>query len=143
GGSAPHFVHRRPVLDWHHDLDVARAPAFDALGQAIAITLGDPGCPVQGVTFQGNCSIAGAFCGRPDWPDGWRGACYHADDGVGWIRRFDFDPQDRLLGVQLFAQPVGKVMWICEQPDDGSLWYIDYGITGTAAIHRISYFGAN
>lgn len=141
--SAPHFVHRRPALDWDHDDPIARAPAFDGNGAAVAITLEQPGCPVAGATFAGNCSMGGAFAGAADWPDPWRDAYYHADYGLGWLRRMDLSPDSQLLGVELFAQPVGKVVWVTSRPDDGTLWYIDYGSQGDAHVHRIAFYGDN
>jgi glucose/arabinose dehydrogenase len=140
---APLHVHARPALEWRHVLEEARAPDYDAAGLAIAVPLGEPDCPVQGLPFAGNCSMAGAIAGAGSWPAPFGGSYYHADFGLGWIRRLDLDAGGHPLSVEPFAEPVGQIVALAAHPDDGALWYVDYGLTGNAHLHRIAWSGGN
>ncbi|MBM3984856.1 MAG: hypothetical protein FJ296_04070 [Planctomycetes bacterium] len=141
--TVPLHVHERPALEWRHGLQEARAPSYDAAGLAIAVPLGEPDCPVQGEPFAGNCSMAGAVAGVGSWPAPFAGSYYHADFGLGWIRRLELDPDGGLLSVEPFAEPVGQIVALAAHPDDGALWYVDYGLTGSAHLHRIAWSGGN
>jgi hypothetical protein len=140
---APLHVHARPALEWRHVLQEARAPSYDASGLAVAVPLGQPDCPVQGQPFAGNCSMAGASAGAGTWPAPYAGSYYHADFGLGWIRRLELDASGVPLAVEPFAEPAGPVVALAAHPDDGALWYVDYGLTGSAHLHRIAWSGDN
>src|SRR5207253_6415 len=55
--SIPQFLHVRPVLDWNHGAAVTRTPIYGPSGDAQIANVGDPGSPVSGTPFAGNCAI--------------------------------------------------------------------------------------
>lgn len=141
--GTPVFVHHRPALDWLHEGEHARVPVYDGGGAAALLEIGDPGAGVEGDTFGGNCSIGGAWYPGGSFPDEYDGVLFHADYGAGWIRVLRFDGSDRLASVEPFAVAAGKLTWVDVAPSDGSLWYIDYKLTGKAQLHHVQYSADN
>jgi len=142
---APLFVHERPVLMWQHGGE-AYVPTYDASGLAAITQLGTPESPVSGDSFFGNCSIGGTWYTGSVFPAEYHGTYFHADYGGGWIRSLEFSADDRLLAVRPFADTVGRIVSLRENPADGSLWYINYtdlGDLGTSRLHRIRYLSGN
>jgi glucose/arabinose dehydrogenase/PKD repeat protein len=136
--SIPHFVHRRPALDWKHDTGPARAGIFSGTNAAV-INVGASGSPVSGSTFPGNCSIGGVWYTRADFPPEYRNIYYHADYGEQWIKMFTFDANHRLSRVQDFATSAGGLVFVTSDPVGGGLYYIPW----TSDIMRVRYAAAN
>jgi hypothetical protein len=59
--SIPQFLHTRPVLDWNHSSAITRTPIYGPSGDAQIANVGDPGSPVSGTPFRGNCAIGGGL----------------------------------------------------------------------------------
>jgi glucose/arabinose dehydrogenase len=139
---APLFTHHRPVLSWEHAGD-AFVPIYDAFGQADSVKLGDPGAPVTGASFAGNCSIGGVWYTGSSFPAQYQGKYFHGDYGLGWIQSLDFDGNDALLDIAPFANAVGSIVALDMGPDDGHIYYLDHGAGGQSSIRRIRFDPSN
>lgn len=124
--SVPTFEHALPVLDWHHSWDDVRVPVFEN-GVLVTRLLGSPSSGIPGPQFHGGASVGGCWHSGLSFPASYGPCYYHADYGIGWIRRFQFDAQDRLLAVHDLTQTVYPVM-LLEDPDDHALLYL--GLNG-------------
>ncbi|MBK8100288.1 MAG: PQQ-dependent sugar dehydrogenase [Planctomycetes bacterium] len=121
--GTPTFVHQMPVADWHHHQVDARVPVFLGIDPTFA-TIGTAPAGVTGTPFVGNASMAGCWHSGQTFP-GIPPSYYHADFGGGWIKRFEFDTQDQLLGIHHFAT-VDSPLMLAEHPHDHSLCYVAY-----------------
>lgn len=137
------FVHTRPAVAWPHfsNSEHAQVKTYDASGVAATAALGSPGCPVTGESFQGNCSIGGAWYPTGSFPAEYHNSYFQADFTAGWIRNFVFDSDDGLVMVRDFLKSGGFIVGVASSPADGSLYYLTTvdaaGVEG--AIHRIYY----
>ena len=138
--GTPTFMHRRPAISWGHggSLDT-RVPGFDDDGEAIFFQLGQPGCPVAGAPFGGNCAAGGLWIEGSAF--GPVSGSYLAADfrTVGWMRELDFDQNDVLQSVNVFGS-VGSPVAFNRDPRDGSLLYVAYLFN---EVRRIRYTGSN
>jgi glucose/arabinose dehydrogenase len=139
---APLFTHQRPLLAWEHAGD-AYTPIYDAFGQADKVKLGDPGSPVAGASFAGNCSIGGVWYTGSSFPAQYQGKYFHGDYGLGWIQSLEFTGSDALLSVSPFANAVGSIVALDMGPDDGHLYYLDHGAAGQSSIRRVRFDPSN
>jgi len=130
--SVPHFVHRRPALDWKHGTGPARSGIFSG-GDAAVIEVGAAGSPVSGSSFAGNCSIGGGWYTNPDFPSAFRNVYFHADYGEQWIKMFTFDGNNQPTAVQTFASGAGGLVFATSDPVNGGLYYIPW----TSGIMRV------
>ncbi|MCP3919711.1 MAG: PKD domain-containing protein [bacterium] len=120
--GTPTFMHHRPVLDYrHHGVEEVRLPVFQG-NQAAFAFLGDPGAPVAGTPFAGNCGVAGLWHSGRGLDATHRGLFFALDFRDDWIRALRFDDEDRLLEI-LDVGPVPDPVAIAEDPADGSLVY--------------------
>ena len=136
--SIPHFVHRRPAMDWKHDTGPARTGTFSGTNATVT-TIGASGSPVSGTSFPGNCSIGGVWYMNADFPADYRNVYYHADWGEGWIKKIRFDSNNKPLSIEDFATGGGGVVFVTSDPINGGLYYISW----TNAIKRVRYTSSN
>jgi len=136
--TIPHFLNRRPALDWKHDSGPARTGIYSGNNAAV-INVGAAGSPVSGSTFAGNCSIGGIWYTNTAFPELYRNTYFHADYGEGWIKNFTFDTNDRPVAVRDFLGGGGGVVFVTVDPKTGDLFYISW----TTSIHRVHYSAGN
>lgn len=141
--SIARFVHRRPALAWQHG-DRGPSPAtfvkdYDAQGAASVWSIAEPGAPVAGEPFAGNCSIGGAWYSGFTYPEPFRDVYFHADFGEGWIRALEFDEEHELVALHPFASDAQSVTYLATDPAETALYFLEYE---NHEIHRILY-GAN
>ncbi|WP_080239804.1 putative Ig domain-containing protein [Spirosoma rigui] len=130
------FTHARPTLDWLHNPDNARVPAFDG-SNPIFRTIGTPGAPA-GTPFSGYASIGGAYYTGSQFPAAYQNTYFFADFGQNWIRNLSLQGT-QVQEVRTFA-PSGfgqNIVDLEVNPLDGSLIYV----STTGQIVRISYGG--
>ncbi len=130
------FMHSRPAVDWRGQ---ARAPSFDANGNATVSLVGAAGSPVLGPQFSGTASTGGTWYTRGDFPVGWRNTYFHADYGGGWIKSFVFDANNRPSLVQNFVDPGNAVVFIGTSPTTDGLFYVKWG----DRVRRVIYNPGN
>lgn len=138
--STPRFMHRRPALDFFHQVSQgpARVGIFTA-GVADEIGIDDPASPVPGPNFGGNASVAGAWYTGTAFPLMYHSTFFHTDYAHGWIRNCVFDASDNLLEVRNFATDRGFVLGMAAHPLDGALYYANLSNQGVFAVRRIRY----
>lgn len=122
--SIPTFFHTRPVIDWRHGTAQSRCAGFNG-NTPVTYDLDAPGSPVPGPRFAGNSSTGGTWLTGAGWPLGYQNTYFQADYGGAWIRRFNFDAQDRPTAGFNFGTGMGAVVFLKEGPD-GGLWYVRY-----------------
>ncbi len=118
------FFHARPAVDWRHGTAQSRCGGFSGT-TAVTHDLDAPGSPVPGPRFAGNSSTGGTWITGTGWPIGYQNTYFHADYGGAWVRRFNFDVQDRPVQGFNFGSNMGAVVFLKEGPD-GALWYVRY-----------------
>ncbi|MBL8729294.1 MAG: PQQ-dependent sugar dehydrogenase, partial [Planctomycetes bacterium] len=133
--TTPTFEHTPPVLEWHHTIDDARVPVFEN-GHLVARQLGTPASGIPGPQFHGGCSVGGCWHSGLSFPGTFGPCYYHADFEHGWIRRLEFDAQDRLLAVHDLAE-VDFPMMLGEHPVDHSLVYV--GLPSNVQLRKLSF----
>ena len=138
--SIPQFLHTRPVLDWEHGFSVARTPIYGPSGDAQIANVGDPGSPVSGTPFGGNCAIAGTWYTGTNFPAAYQNLFYFADWAAQRIKTLALDANNKPFALGDFAVDAGAVVNIVQHPTDGTLYYITYNYTG-GALKQLSYTG--
>ena len=138
--SIPQFLHTRPVLDWNHDSAITRTPIYGPSGDAQVANVGDPGSPVSGTPFSGNCAIGGTWYTGTNFPAAYQNLYYFADWGQGLINTLTFDANNKPVALANFATAAGAVVDMVQHPVDGTLYYITYDYTG-GALKQLSYTG--
>ncbi|OLB02564.1 MAG: hypothetical protein AUH08_02830 [Verrucomicrobia bacterium 13_2_20CM_54_12] len=138
--SIPQFLHVRPVLDWNHGAAVTRTPIYGPSGDAQIANVGDPGSPVSGTPFAGNCAIGGTWYTGTNFPAAYQNRYYFADWGQGLIKTLTFDANNKPVALGSFATAAGSVVDMVQHPVDGTLYYITYDYTG-GALKQLSYTG--
>ena len=132
----PTFVHARPTLDWHHDNDTPRYPAFAANGSAVGVVIDSPipgtsqtlvkmdppGSPL----FRGNASTGGVWYTGTDFPLTYHNTYFHADFGGRWIKNIVLDENDRPSFVRPFMSDAGRIVFLTTHPLDGQLYYVGF-----------------
>ncbi|MEK6642891.1 MAG: PQQ-dependent sugar dehydrogenase [Planctomycetota bacterium] len=137
--SVPHYVHRRPALDWFHSTGPSRTGIY-AGNNAAEINIGAPGSPVAGPQFGGKCSIAGFWYTGSMFPIQYQNTFFNGDFDNGWIRNFVVNPTDNLTTVSDFAtNNTGAIVCFAPHPTDGSVYYVDYNVAGQAVVKRLAY----
>lgn len=140
-GTLALFEHARPVIDWGHDAGPARLPVFSG-NSASTITMGTPGAPVPGNSFGGNSSIGGAWYPTGGvYPAAYHGCYFHADFVAGWIKRFRFDAEDRLLVISEFALngSFPGIVSLAVNPADSLLYFVQLRFDGSTSVRKIEY----
>jgi glucose/arabinose dehydrogenase/PKD repeat protein len=132
--NIPHFVHRRPAIDWKHTTGPARTGIFSG-SNADVIEIGASGSPVSGTPYPGNCSIGGVWYSNTDFPLPYRNVYFHADYGEQWIKMFSFDANNKPVSAQDFAGGAGGLVFVTSDPVNGGLYYIPW----TSGIMQVRY----
>ena len=124
--STPTFIHHRAAIEWQHAglLPGTRVPIFNGNAAATAV-LGDPDSPAVGTPFNGDCATAGFWHSGVGFPAPYGGLYFAADCAQNWIRAFRFGPDNELEEVFDFHDILSPI-FLREDPNDGSLIYIDY-----------------
>ena len=130
--SIPQFLHTRPVLDWNHSSAITRTPIYGPSGDAQIANVGDPGSPVSGTPFKGNCAIGGTWYTGTNFPAAYQNLFYFADWGQGLINTLTFDANNKPVALGSFATNAGAVVDMVQHPVDGTLYYITYDYNGGA-----------
>jgi glucose/arabinose dehydrogenase len=107
-----------PSLAWHH--------SNSALGQP-------PG-------YTGVAAVGGVFYAGDQYPADYRGRCFYADYGAGWIRVATFGGSDNLITTAGFGTSMDAPVDLVAHPIDHDIHYVS--IT-TGEIRRIRYTGAS
>src|SRR5262249_12283992 len=141
--NAPVFKHHPPAIAWLHKDIGTYTPVYDAAGKGTYVAIGTPGAPVQGEQFAGFCSMGGAFNRGGTSPPDFPGAPFHAARGLGGTRVSRCDGADKPVSVDGFAESAGPVVAIAMSPQDGRLYYINYGNTGSSDVRRIGFVIGN
>ena len=131
------FVHTRPALDWKPALRRQREPGlFDGSGNAQVVGVGEPGSPVSGPAFGGNCSTGGV----------WYTTASPSVSEHLFSRRVRSDVDQKLRprcqrstdrGATLRSGRRPPTVSIATNPVAGGLYFVDYAAT----LHKISYVG--
>lgn len=140
--TVPVLRHLRGAITWSHHT-TATIPIFDGSGEAAEIVIDDPQSPVAGESFIGSASIGGSWYSGAAFPSTYRNTYFQGDYAAGWIRNFVFDNEQNLLEVREFAEPVGRIVHMEQNRDDGALYYLDYTQSGVADFRRIRYAVGN
>jgi len=139
--SLNRFMHARPLIDWVHQGNNARAAAFTG-NDAAAIALGAPGSPLTGPLFGGNSPGGAAWYRGTDFPPEYRDSLFFADFVRPWIRRVVFDTNGVPVEIRPFASgsEVAGVVDLATDPLTGGLTYIKYTESaGGAQVRRVLY----
>ncbi|MFK7935646.1 MAG: PA14 domain-containing protein [Saprospiraceae bacterium] len=128
--------HVLPKIDW-------RNGAARAYRNGSIVNIGSTSVP--GPSFGGNCSIGGTWYSSDDFPSQWQNSYFHADYGGDWIKQIVFDANDQPTRVRNFKSGADRIVFIAEDPINGSMYYIG-GAAGNSAnssnvIRQISYTG--
>jgi glucose/arabinose dehydrogenase/PKD repeat protein len=136
--SIPHWMHARPIIDYHHaNNGSARTGVFNGSAAAVSI-LGTIGCPIAASSFNGRAATAGAFFSTADFPAEYRGAFFHADFVAGWIKAMTLTSDDRPQQIRPFASGTGPIVFLGTHPTSGALYYVTFN----GNVRRIIYGGA-
>ena len=114
------FAHRRPEIEWRHNLPQTRIPNFDSNGTAGFSRLEQVNAPVQGEAFGGNSVTGGAMVMDARWPAEWRGMIF-ADYVFGWMRVARLDDQGNPVEIRMFDGTAGSITSIVHDPFSGDL----------------------
>jgi glucose/arabinose dehydrogenase len=139
-GSHNRYIHARPSLDWRHGQNIARVGKFDVNGVAINPTIGTPASETVGSPFGGNCSAGGVwYTGVANsFPPAYKNSFIAADYGGQWIRKIAIDYTDVVTKVDGFGTGMGAVVFLAENPLDGTLVCVN---VGGNTVRKISYGG--
>ena len=72
-------------------------------GDAQIANVGDPGSPVSGTPFAGNCAIGGTWYTGTNFPAAYQNLYYFADWGQGLIKTLTFDANNKPVALNSFA----------------------------------------
>ena len=111
------------LIDWTHEVNIARVGKFDGNGFATSPTIGTAESEVVGSPFKGNCSVGGIwYTGAGNsFPPEYKNTFIAADYAGNWIRRLSIDFTDVVTRVDNFVTNAGAVVCLTENPLDGSL----------------------
>jgi glucose/arabinose dehydrogenase len=136
-GTGNQYFHRRPAIDWKHEVDSARVGIFSGNNARIA-QIGSAASNVTGQPFPGNCSVAGMFYTGTLFPVNYRNTFFQADLGGRWIKCFSIDFTDVVTKVEHFAIGFNAITCVTMNPLDGTLVTVDVGAEN---VRRITYGG--
>ena len=124
------WAHQRP------DVAVARegggkgfrVSIFNEEGNPVEKIIGDADVPIAGETHEyfGSCAIAGGFYEGNTFPETYHDKLFFADYTGGWIKVFDLNEGDEIVGVADFFSDTIKISHVELNPHDGSLYFVDY-----------------
>ena len=141
-GTGERYIHHRPILDWQHFVDTARVPVFSGNNVATAL-IGTPESGVNGVPFQGNCSIGGPWYSGSNFPAEYSNHYFVADHDQKWIRAVGVDFTDVVTEVKNFGGGFLGTVCITMNPLDGSMVVVELGDFASIlpTIKQIKYGG--
>ena len=141
--AANPFVETVPMIAWSNKEwntpSRTHLLGFNENGQLSPIEISEADSPVEGATFDGNSSVAGAFYEEGSFPEKYHGAYFHADYGGAWIRTFYFDDNFELQSVEPFHNVSEAIIHLVAHPSDGCLYYISLKDGGQ--LRKICYGG--
>ena len=70
----------------------------------------EPGSPVSGTPFRGNCAIGGTWYTGTNFPAAYQNLYYFADWGQGLIKTLSFDANNKPVALGNFATAAGAVV---------------------------------
>ena len=133
----PTFRHSRPTIDWNHNVDTPRYPAFAPSNEPVPVIIDSP---IPGTTqilvqmdppgsplFRGNASAGGVWYTGADFPPQYQNTYFHGDYGGRWIKNFVLDENEQPLFVRPFLSDAGSIVAIATHPIEGQLYYIRWG----------------
>ena len=123
--SESSFEHRRPDIEWRHNIPQTRIPNFDANGTADFSQMGTPSSPVAGNAFAGNSVTGGAMVIDSRWPSEWQGMIF-ADYVFGWMKYARLDEAGEPVEIRPFDSTAGAVTSIVHDPFSGDLLAVRY-----------------
>ena len=136
-GNANRFFHRVPALDWKHGVDSARVKKFTGNTLGVA-QIGTTASGVTGAPFRGNAASGSCWYTGNLFPASYKNTYMQADYGGNWLKNFGIQYVDQVQDVNAFGTGFGAIVCLTENPLDGSLFYVDLGLS---SIKRISYGG--
>ncbi|HEY0978788.1 MAG TPA: PKD domain-containing protein [Flavobacteriales bacterium] len=122
--NIPTWFHSRPAIDWRHGTAQSRCAGFNG-NTPVTYDLDAVNSPVPGPRFAGNAAGGSAWITGQGWPVGYQNTYFQADYGGAWIRRFNFNAQEKPTAGFNFGTAMGAVVFLKEGPD-GGLWYVKY-----------------
>ncbi len=141
-GNARHNIHARPVLDWlQAEVGIgpnARVGIFSVNGADSIASIGTAGSGVTGALFNGNASTGGIWYTGSSFPPEYTNTFLLADYGEKWIKKITFDITNKVTRVDAFANNIGSVVCMAENPVDGSVVYVD--VVG-GMVNKITFGG--
>ena len=136
-GTGPRYVHRRPAIDFKHEVNSSRVGIFSGNNAALA-EIGTPASGVIGTPFAGNCALAGVWYTGNNFPPKYRNTFLLVDETAKWIKRFTIDYTDVITRVDNLVMVFANITTLAENPVDGTLAAVD--ITNNA-VKKIQYGG--
>ncbi|MEP7375510.1 MAG: Ig-like domain-containing protein [Chitinophagaceae bacterium] len=136
-GTGPRYVHRRPAIDFKHEVASSRVGIFTGNTAALA-EIGTPASGVVGTPFAGNCSLAGVWYTGDNFPPDYKNTFLLVDETARWIKRFTIDYTDVITRVSDLVMVFANITSLAENPIDGTLAAVD--IT-TNSVKKIQYGG--
>ncbi|MBS1608839.1 MAG: PQQ-dependent sugar dehydrogenase [Bacteroidetes bacterium] len=137
------FVHHRPAIDWIHSSlgpDSARIGIFNGNTAAVA-QLGSPESGVEGNPFTGFCTVGGVWYTGTTFPAQYQNTFFFADYANHWINVLTMKNSVELQKVEKFADNFNALVFLTQNPMDGSLVVIDYYSSLGTRFYKISYGG--
>jgi len=132
------FMHKRPVIDWNHNVaGPSRTGVFTGETAAV-VNLGASGSPVSGPQFGGSSSTGGVFYTGDVFPAEYKNTYFHGDYSAGWIKNVTVDGQNKPSAVKNFIDSGAIVVAMATHPTDGALYYVDF----RGEIRKV-YFSSN
>ena len=136
-GTGPRYVHRRPAIDFKHEVNSSRVGIFNGNNAALA-EIGTPQSGVVGTPFAGNCALAGVWYTGNNFPPEYKNTFLLVDETARWIKRFTIDYTDVITRVDNLVMVFANITTLAENPVDGTLAAVD--ITNNA-VKKIQYGG--
>lgn len=119
--------HSRPKLDWRNC-----TPRASIDNEIVLI---GPSATVSGPSYQGNCSMGGAWYTADDFPPEYKNTYFFIDYGAQWIKNATFDENDNPVSVRNVLENVGSITYIETSPTNGGLYYVN----NASLIWRVSF----
>ncbi len=121
------FVHTRASLSYANInnpfiMTDTYTPAYDDMGNALALSLIADDSPIESDTFSGFANLGGTFYTGDKFPEDYREPMYVLDYS-GWIKRFYYNENQELTRIEPFAENAGRVLHLAVNPHDGCLYY--------------------
>ena len=136
-GPGTRYVHRRPAIDFKHEVSSSRVGIFSGNTAALA-EIGTPASGVVGTPFAGNCALAGVWYTGNNFPPDYKNTFLLVDETARWIKRFTIDYTDVITRVDNLVMVFANITSLAENPVDGTLAAVDIV---NNSIKKIQYGG--